>query len=650
MAAAPGFPRGRPLPGGHRPPQGRVAHWVKGNAAERIPLHWIVADSEARRDHAVWGEDQTLRCVVGHAWRTDVKSGEADSWHKGISAYAFWEWVTNWCYTHGRTVLWFHNASYDLRTLDAFRVLPGLGYELEWCNLDNNVSVCNWRGANGTLIIADTWTWTNKGLAAMQGATGIKKPRLPKDDDSIEAWLARCTADVQITEAIVRDLVGYVRNEHLGNWQPSGAGMGYSTWRHKFMTHKILIHDDTAALAAEREAMHAGRAEAWHHGDAIGGPFTEWDMHMSYPTIAAECDVPAKLRDHDVKPSRRVHEWAMKYFGVLARVIVKTAVACVPAKVDGRIMWPVGQFETTLWDTELKLITATGGTYKVLEQWRYVMRPALKAWAEWSIQQCGLTDDRITPIQRTWVKHQSRAVIGRFALRHASWERWSENPGGYCGISHMLDIETGETSRLMHVGSRVFRETERKEAESSAPQIPSYIMAMARVRLWEAVQAAGPQNVLHMDTDSLICNKAGSALLRAAIADGLPGNWREKKHWRRIRVTGPRHYRTPDRNVIPGVPLSAVETRPGVFEGEVWESLGTSLAAGQPGSVRIHNREWQPKRVDYRRPWTEDEDHPALPVRVGFTEERGNHAASADTEELLRRNGHMRGLPATVAR
>lgn len=639
------FPPSRRLPGGQRPSGGRQAHWVKGNAAERIPRRWIVADSEAVRDSTVWGEVQELRCVAAHAWRDDVKTGEAESWHEGISAYAFWEWATQWCYTHGRTVLWFHNASYDLRTLDAFRILPSLGYELEWCNLDNNVSVCNWRGPNGTLIIADTWTWTNKSLAALQGATGLAKPRLPRDDDSYAAWLARCKADVAITEAVARDLITYVRREGLGNWQPSGAGMGYATWRHKHMTHKVLIHDDVTALAAEREAMHSGRAEAWFHGDAIGGPFTEWDMHMSYPTIAAECLVPAKLRDHDMKPSKAVVKWAREHFGVLARVQVKTTIPCVPARVGERIMWPVGEFTTTLWDCELDLITRTGGTYKVLEQWRYVMRPALKSWAEWSISTCALSDDFITPVQRTWVKHQSRAVIGRFALKHASWERWSENPGGYCGISYLLDADTGEQSRLMHVGSRVFHETERKESDSSAPQIPSYIMAMARVRLWDAVQAAGPANVLHMDTDSLICNKAGSVALRAAIAGGLAGDWREKKHWRRIRVIGPRHYRTPDRSVIPGVPLSATETRPGVFEGEVWESLSTSLAAGAPGSVRIHSRQWEPKRVDYRRPWTEDEDHFAIPVMAEISEEDGSNVRSRGTGESEPWDGGMRGLP-----
>lgn len=213
---------------------GRVNHWVKGNAAERVPHRWIVADSEAFREHVPWGEVQSLRCVVGHAWRDDLKSGEADEWLYDTDSARFWEWATDWCSPKGRTVLWFHNAGYDLRTLDAFQTLPGLGYELEWCNLDSSVSVCNWRGPNGTLIIADTWTWTNKGLESLGKAAGISKPRLPSNDDSIKTWLARCEADVRITEVVVRDLINMIREWHLGNWQPSGAGMGFSTWRHKF--------------------------------------------------------------------------------------------------------------------------------------------------------------------------------------------------------------------------------------------------------------------------------------------------------------------------------------------------------------------------------------------------------------------------------
>lgn len=587
-----------------RPQPERRRHLVKHNTTERIPARWIVADTESRERPVKGGTLQTLRCFSAVRWRTDLKTDERREWLRGTGALAFWEWVTAWTHNHGRTVLWFHNASYDLRTLDAFAILPGLGFELVWCNLDRDVSVATFRGAGRTLVIADTWTWTAQPLAKLAPYTGVRKPPLPAADDSDQAWQARCDADVQITEQVVRRLLQFVTGQHLGNWQPSGAGMGLTTWRHRFLDHKVIVHDDVAALKAERRAMWAGRAEAWWHGPAAGGPFTEWDMHMSYCRIAAECDLPRKLWGCYVHPTKKAWNWLREDYALLAETTVNTQEPVVPADIGGRIGWPVGQFRTTLWDVELDQVTASGGSYTVHRCWAYRLAPILRGWAEWSLAMCGLSGDHIDPIARFWVKHQSRAVIGRIALRTPTWELWGGNPLGQCEVTQYQDLDTGQKSRMLHVGAQTFLEGPAKEADGSLPQITGYIMAVARARLWDACQAAGPENVLHVDTDSLIVNARGSAALELAVTGGLPGGWRPKEQWRRIDVTAPRHYRTEGRRMIPGVPLGAVETAPGRFEGEIWQSLAAGLSNGYSAAVQVSPRTWRPKDIDHRRPWT----------------------------------------------
>lgn len=597
-----------------QPYEGRRAHWVRLNHTERMPHRWIVADSEAFRVADRDGEAQRLRCWDAVRWRDDLTTGDHAEAAAGESAEQFWAWVAEYVKPGMRTVLWFHNASYDLRTLDAFRQLPALGFDLDWCNLDRDVSVATWRSGHGTLVIADTFTWLAKGLADVGGMVGIGKPRLPDDDDRLEAWHARCAADVAITAEAVRQLLAFVKGQRLGNWQPSGAGMAYSTWRHRFLDHKVLVHDDAPALEAERRAMHTGRAEAWWHGKAKQGQFTEFDMHMAYCRIAAECDVPVKLFAFDDHPSERVHRWAAKHWTLLCDVEVTTDLPVVPCQQDGRTIWPVGTFTTTLWQPELDLIERAGGSYKVLRQWRYNMAPALRDWAQWSMAMCAADDATITPVQRCWVKHQSRALIGRLALRNASWQEWGGNPFGWTGLTELVDGDTGEAQRMMHVGGKTFIEGERREASSSLPQITGYIMAVSRVRLWDAAAAAGLDHVLHVDTDSMITDRHGTARIQTAIQAGLPGGWRAKERWARLDITGPRHYRSSGRRCIPGVPVGAVETSPGVFRGEVWQSLATSLSASEGDVVRVLAREWKPRRFDGRRPWTGE--GPAMPIRL----------------------------------
>lgn len=599
------------------PYPGRTPHWIKGNATERIPHRWLVADSESRTTRDGDTQVQTLRCWVGVRWRDDLKTGERRELHRGTDARQFWEWVLEWCYTHGRTVLWFHHASVDLAWLEAFFWLPKLGCELRWCNLDRDVSVATWTTPNGSLVIADTWTWTAQPLEQLGGMVGIPKPKLPAGADDLDAWYHRCESDVLITEAVVRELLAYIRDRHLGNWQPSGAGMGNTTWRHQHYTHKVLVHDDTDALAAERHAMHAGRAEAWWHGQASGGPFTEWDMRMSYTTIAAECLMPTKLWDHDVAPTRRVHHWALEHFRVLARVTVRTEVPTVPCRLNGRISWPIGEFDTWLWDTELALITEFGGAYRVHEQFRYTRKPCLKSWAEWSIDQCSQDRPVITEVQKTWVKHQARATIGRLGLRTAAWEPYSDNwMPGYTGLTLLSEGE-GPARRMMHVGSQVWAETGKEETQQSVPQITSWIMAEARVRLWRAADAAGLEHTMHVDTDSCITDAIGTARMTAAVKAGLPGSWRPKATWPRLEITGPRHYEAPGRRQLPGVPKRAKRRPDGKYAAEVWESLAVAMANGRRGEVRVTNRLYEPRRVDYRRPYQGETDGPARPIRTG---------------------------------
>jgi hypothetical protein len=596
---------------------GRTPHWIRGNAQERIPHRWIVADTESERIPLKDGEQLKFKVAGAVRWRDDLATGTHEERAHFWDAAEFWKWVIGYTWTHGRTCIAFHNAGHDLGQTNAFQVLPDLGCELVWCNLDRDVSVTTWSTPGGTLLVWDTWTWTAQGLDQLAGMVGMGKTPLPRRGDPPEVWVDRVMTDVEITRRVVEQLLDYVRTQHLGNWQPSGAGMGHTAWRHRFMTHKVLVHDDQDAIDAERAAMHAGRAEAWWHGKPGGGPFTEWDMHMSYCRIAAECLVPGKLWDFDPAPSRKVHQFGLDHWRTLAEVTVSTEIPVVPVKLDGRITWPVGEFRTYLWDTELSLITQTKGKYKVHNQWRYTRKPALQEWAKWSMAECTRTDSYIHPVAKTWVKHQSRAVIGRMGLRTPSWEYWGENWMDHSGISLLTDTADGSTTRMMHVGSKVLRETGRTEAANAVPQITSWIMSEARRRLWAAATAAGLENVLHVDTDSLITNRAGTARLKQAIASGLEGGWRPKSTWKQLEITGPRHYSAPGRKQVPGVPRRAVEQPDGTFKGEIWDSLARSLTEAPGEAGRIRERTWTPRRIDHRRPYQGEENGPALPIRTG---------------------------------
>lgn len=579
----------------------RQAHWVKPNHQERMPPRMVAFDTESlsEADNGVEVQEWRVGCAI--RWRTDLKTGDHAEGKVFDDPESFWRWVAEFCHKGQRTVVWAHNLGYDVRISRMFDILPRLGFRLEWCNLDRNISSATWRSDNGTIVLADTWTWIPLPLNVIAPQVGLVKYDIPRSSAQDAEWAAYCMRDTEILYHVVSALVEFIRKEKLGNWQPTGAGMAYSTWRHRFLEDKVLVHDDVPALEAERMAMHTGRAEAWRHGELIGDKWTEVDLKNAYLRIAASTEVPRKLHMHHRKISvlqyRRLHD----RFAVLARVKVRTERPCVPYRHGGRCVWPVGTFETWLWDCEIDQALDAGAELEFLECYTYVRAPVLAAWAKWVMGVLAGGDDGISSVARTHVKHCSRALIGRIGMRVSSWEPYGDNIEGYTGITHVTLVDENRDARMLHVGPDTLIETARLEGKDSLPMITGYIMAKCRVAIWNAIQAAGEENVGHVDTDSVLVNSSGLLRLARAYGDGFLDQWSLKGTYTRLTIFGPRCYYRDKERKTSGIPLKAQEVSPGEFTAERWSALATDLEAGTAGSVTIRAATYTLKKSDPRR-------------------------------------------------
>lgn len=578
-----------------------AAHWIPGNRQERIPSRMIAFDTESNIGGNDELEIQSWRTGSAIRWRNDLKTGDHAQGEAFSGPERMWEWVTEFCRNGVRTVMWAHNLGHDVRISQAFTLLPLLGWKLEWCNLDRNVSAMTWRSERGTLVLADTWTWLPLPLHAVAPLAGTVKFDMPAVADSEESWNDYCRKDTEIVYRVVSRLVRFVKDNHLGNWQPTGAGMAYATWRHRFMSHKILVHKDKDATAAERSAMHTGRAEAWKHGRIGGAVWTEVDMRNAYLTVGAECDLPRKLRGRYGRLDIAQYRKLGARFRVLCHVRISTRVPVVPYRQDHRFLWPIGTFDVWLWDTEIDAALRYGASVEIMDSYVYARDPILREWAEWVMSVLRDETGAHDPVAVTYLKHCSRALIGRMSLRVPSWDVHGTNPEGITGITHLIDAETGKTHRLMHVGDRTLIETERREGRDSLPQVTGWIMAECRVRLWDAMNHAGLDNLAHVDTDSLLVNGEGLSRLRAAYGEDYRRLWSEKGSFRSLEIYGPRCYFRDGSRVTAGIPVRAKEVAPGVYEGERWRATATDLEESRGGVVTVAPARWTLRKSDPRR-------------------------------------------------
>jgi hypothetical protein len=577
----------------------RRGHYVEHNAVTRVPRAFIYLDTEAYEHDDGRSKVQTFRLAVAAIDRRyHHKDGWRDrEWGTFRSTDDLLDWIDAACHAKARTILVCHNLAYDLRISDGIAGLTVRGWKLTGIRLESAQAWASWKRGTRTLVMVDSLSWVNVSLARVGEMLGLAKLDLPAWDDTDDAWVQRCTRDVEILAAMYRRLIDWVRAEDLGNWKATGAGQSWAAFRHRFMSHRVLVHEDADARLAEREAGWTGRCEAWRWGRQLGGPFTEWDYSAAYARIGAECKVPTRLLGEVSGGTLFRLDQGTGHNAVLCRVDVSTDVPTVPCRIGKRIAWPVGTFQTTLWDTEIALAREHGATVTPTRGWVYERTPALAEFCTWCLSILDAPEGEFDPIVRAAVKHWSRALIGRFGSRYSKWIEYGRVPWDDITLGYACDPDTDEVYQLMQLGGQLLRHTAEEDSASAVPSVMTWVMAECRARLWRSAVVAGLDHVRYLDTDSLIVDRHGNEALGLTA---LPG-FRVKSRWQNVEILGPRQLILQGELRASGVPRDAHRVDATTWEGDVWNGLAQSIAHGESSSVRITPRRVRMVGNDPRR-------------------------------------------------
>lgn len=565
----------------------------------RLPRRWVTLDTEACRRPTPTGEVQRFRLGVAALDHQDRKGSKwrPAEWGAFTDPADLWRWITDRCPQGKTTVVLCHNLAYDLRIGRAFDVLPELGWRCDTIRLDGGATWAQWSGPGGALRMIDTVSWFGVGVDKLGALLGVPKLPLPADDASDAAWFDRCRVDVDILRAAWGQVLAWLEQADMGTWKPTGAGQGWAAFRHRFMDVPLLHHGNTSIAAAEREAAWTGRCEAWRHGVLPGAGWAEWDYRNAYAEICRDNDVPTRLRGHLGPKGCRVALAGDGEGSALIRARIDQQFPVAPTRGPHGILWPAGKATGWWWDIELRAVEALGGTVEPIEGWRYETGPALRTWATWVLDFLDQADDPELRMARLVVKGWSRTLVGKFGSRWSDWQELGDSPEPGVWLGSMVDADAGTSSRLLSLGGRVQVETDRRDAPDSVPQVMSWVMTATRLRLLEAMLAAGTEHVGYVDTDGLVVDRAGSEALGAAQLPGL----RVKSRWRRVEVLGPRQLVLDGRLRAAGVPSGARRTGERSWSGEVWQSLAAAARRREVDSVTITDRTWTLRGVDHRR-------------------------------------------------
>jgi hypothetical protein len=588
-------------------------HYIRPNHSSRMPRRHVIIDTETYAAGDSVSMLQTWRCAVASfcelrpdgTWRVERYDYEDPK--------ILWLDIAGFTGSRKRTVVWAHNLAFDLRISDALACLDKLGFELIDIRLSDQGTWAHWSHNDNTLVAVDSFSVWPVPLAQLGATFGMGKLPSPEEDDD-EGWLERCRGDVDILTRAVTTYLSWLKESDIGNWKMTGSGQAWGHWRHRYLTHRVLISDDFGNREIERKAMWTGRAEAWIHGADTHSRVFDWDFANAYARIARDCELPVAQWSISRAVSLDVLLNFARRFAVLAEVQVSTEVPVVPAMLDGRVVWPTGTFDTVLWDPELRLLREAGARVRTGRVWLYRRAPVLRSWAECTLDSLHAPDEVVPAWRKIIHKHHSRALIGRFAMRFQEWEPFAHSETFDLRTFDGWDLDRNESIHFLQVGHSVRKLGGWQEGPDAFPALTGWVMSEARRRLWTVIRIAGEQNVLYIDTDSLLVNQEGNDRLAARTGYTETDGLRMKRRFVGYAIAGPRQLILGDEPRIAGVPKKARRVQGWQFEGEVWRGFLESMRHGEADAVRTTSRTFTVAQVDNRR--VGNGEGPTEPIRI----------------------------------
>src|SRR5882724_9570969 len=595
-------------------------HYLASNDTTWTPPAIISLDTETRVIQQ-YPEVQELRC-----WhvRADYRLGKQRLAGEhveggGVTALDLARRVSKWAGRWAETWLYCHNLNFDLAVTKLPLLLADKGWAVTDMAVDGATPWMILRQDNRKLVIADSHAIWPVPLAELALVTGIEKPPLP-DDDEPATWDARCAADTLILHTALLQYLNWHDANQLGRWALTGAATGWNSMRHlqgartskraRVAREKlglpgvdpaaqpIVIDPHPDAIAHDRLAIYGGRRQTWRHGRLPSGQYVEVDFERAYQTIMGQCVLPRKRgRWFDELPldSRLIDDPAHQW-GILAEVELDTDIPRWPCRVTvtpaetppgdqpvhggppvnskTRVFYPVGRFRTILAGPDIAEARRLGCLKSVGRGQVHQLGRAIRPWAEWSI---AAQDDPATPpVARMALKHQGRAVAGKWAAR--SWTKTVIGLSTTYGWAYedVFVNATQTRGAIIDLAGTKFLSVPDKDGDNAYPAILAWIEAYTRVALGRALEALGEALIVQCDTDGLIVDTttltapsgppdaaAGNlashrdgvtAALETANRLTAPLRLRAKTAYRNLEVTGPQHLTLDGHRRWSGVP------------------------------------------------------------------------------------------------
>jgi len=569
----------------------RHCHWLRRNGGSKRPELLLFVDTEAsdekQSDETVL---QSFRCGWACLARYVPRGGlTVIGWYEITDVVEFWHTVSDIAARHECTYVISHNIDYDARILRAFSVLPGIGWAPSYAILGESCRFFTFKADKNVIALLDNLNFWRMSLAELGDEFGIEKASVDFDTVSDEELSKYCHRDVEILVRVWHYWLAFLDEHDLGDFSITVAGQAMRAFRHRFMHHKIGIHNREDATQLERMSYKGGRCEVWRVGHFTGEPFYKLDVNGLYAYVMREYSVPRALVKVlvDVKPDYlRV---LLETYAVVADCIVETDEPVYALHSRGYNVFPVGTFRVTLTTPEVAYALNHNHLRAVGQVAIYQTAVLFDSFIDYFTPLRQRYKEQGKTAKSTICKLLRNSLYGKFGQRGYSQKKVGTAALDIVSVRHWLDLESENECWDWTFGGVTIRQERGGEAQDSFPGIASHIAAAGRMVLWSYANIAGLKNVYYADTDSLIVNQAGYDALADRIDPLATGYLKVEGETTDLEILAKKSYVFGDKRVAKGIRKNATRQADGAWRQVHFTSLKWAFKHGTLDDVLVYS-------------------------------------------------------------
>jgi hypothetical protein len=482
----------------------RKTHFLTHNFKSESPTNILFVDTEANIEEDSGLQLQTFRLGYAIHVRNDSRKG-----YPLRSVEDFHDLLDKFDYPKSKLYVFAHNMAYDYAILKLDSYISSRNLEISMRAIDSIFMV----RAGNIIFLSSTnfYRQSLKDLGKMFGLSKMDSPDFQNVSD--EKLMEYCQRDTEVLTKVVLQHIDFVRENDLGSFKPTIAGQAFAAYRHRFMSHKLLVHDFPEILEMARQSYRGGRCETFRLGKFKD--IYKLDINSMYPFVMKTGLFPTRplsckpILDCEISDLDK-GEFAMAD----CDIILKEPLIAVKRE---KLFFPIGKIRCVLMQPEIQAILKNpevGEIVKVNALVSYKAENIFSSYVDFFYSLRTQTDNEAV---KGICKLFLNSLYGKMGQHNSSKpelvtdeikiKMYSEIMKSEC----TFEVHDETSSKYVMLGEKLYHVTKPEPgyAQESIPEIASAVTAYSRTLLFKLMSQAGRENVLYCDTDSLFVTFEG---------------------------------------------------------------------------------------------------------------------------------------------